>query len=464
VSPDPRLAAIIALRLVGVCALLALPCAARSALGPRYGGELEVAVRSMPATLEPGAGPGAARSLLSGLVHETLVGIDADGLPVPALAQAWTAAADGREWRLTLRELASFHDGRAVTSDDAVASLRRFLGSRSPAAAWLAAALDRGAPITAPDPGHLVLRFAEPRALPLAPLAAPGAAVTGARGAGCGPFSPLTPAPGKRIRLTAFPGHIRGRPYLDAIGVVAAAGDALQADFGSGRLDVVPGVPGGDGPSSLSAILILALDASRPPFDDVEARATVSSVLDRADIVRRLLPGGEAASSLLVPGLLPPMEAYAHRRGAALDASVRMAVDMEVPPLVSQRIVASLGAVGLRVDAVAVPPYEALKAPGAARLFLWSPEVPEPGLALHELAALAPRVAAVEEALAAASRERDLDRRRAVLHAAEAALREEDRLIPVASVPVSFRARPGVHGLRVDLTGRLVLEDAWREP
>jgi len=143
---------------------------------------------------------------------------------------------------------------------------------------------------------------------------------------------------------------------------------------------------------------------------------------------------------------------------------VRMAVGVDVPPLVSQRIVASLGAVGLQVDVVAVAPADAATAPATVRLFLWSPEVAEAGLALHELAALAPPVAEVEEALVAASRELDLDRRRAILHAAEAALRDQAKLIPVASVPVSFRARAGVHGLRVDLSGRLVLEDAWREP
>jgi peptide/nickel transport system substrate-binding protein len=452
----------IAARLLAAAALLALPCAARSALGPRYGGVLVVAVPGLPASLDPGKGHGPARSLLGGLVHETLVGIDADGLPVPALAQGWTTAAEGREWRLALHGAATFHDGRAVTSEEALASLRRFLAGRSPAAAWLAAALDPEAPATAPDPSHLVLRFAEPRALPLAPLAAAGAAVTGARGSGCGPFLPLAPAPGKRIRLTAFAAHVRGRPYLDAVDVVeGASAEAMEAEFGAGRIDVVPG---GDGVSSLAATLMLFLDASRPPFDSPAARATVSGALDRADIVRRLLPGGEAAPALLVPGLLPPMVAYAHTRGAPLDASVRMAVGADVPPLVSQRIVASLGAVGLRVEAVALPPAEAMTASAPARLFLWSPEVAEAGLALHELAALGPRVAEVDEALMAAGRELDLDRRRALLHAAEAALREPDRLIPVASVPVSFRARGGVHGLRVDLSGRLVLEDAWREP
>jgi MarR-like DNA-binding transcriptional regulator SgrR of sgrS sRNA len=445
-----------------VWSVLALASAARAALGPRYGGVLVVAVPDLPASLDPGDGRGVSGSLLGGLVHETLLGVGPDGLPAPALVQGWTSAAEGREWRLALSRTAAFHDGRPVTSDDALSAVRRFLNSGSAAGAWLAAGLDREAPASAPDASHLVLRFAEPRALPLAPLAAPAAAVTGPRGVGCGPFLPLAPAPGKRIRLTAFGAHVRGRPYLDAIDVAAApAVEALEADFVAGKVDVLPG---GDGPSSLSATLILALDPARPPFDRPSARATVSAALDRADIVRRLLPGGDAAVSLLVPGLLPPMVAVAHARGAELSASVRMAVGRDVPALVSQRIVASLGAVGLRVEAAAVDPALAATAPAAARLFLWSPEVAEAGLALHEIASLAPRVAGVAEGLAAAAREPDLDRRRALLHGAEAALREQDVLIPVAAVPVSFRARSGVHGLRVDLSGRLVLEDAWREP
>jgi hypothetical protein len=126
--------------------------------------------------------------------------------------------------------------------------------------------------------------------------------------------------------------------------------------------------------------------------------------------------------------------------------------------------VASLGAVGLRVEARAVPPFQARTAPTAARLLLWSPEVAEAGLALHELLAWVPGLAAADEALAAAGRESGLDRRRALLHRAEAALRAENRLVPVASVPVSFLTRTGVHDVRVDLSGRLVLEDAWREP
>ena len=60
--------------------------------------------------------------------------------------------------------------------------------------------------------------------------------------------------------------------------------------------------------------------------------------------------------------------------------------------------------------------------------------------------------------------ESDPARRRVRLHRAEAALRSEWVLVPLASVPVSCRMRPGLHGAAIDLGGRLVLEDAWVDP
>lgn len=442
--------------------VLGLPFGARAALGPRYGGDLVVGLPEMPASLDPRGPGGTDAALLHGLVHETLVGVDAEGLPTPGIVERWTAGAGGREWRLRLRDGASFHDGRAVTSEDAMSALRRFLAGASPAGAWLSAGLDPAAPLAAPDPRHLVLRFREPRALPLAPLAARAAAVTGTRGSGCGPFVPLAPAPGRRIRLTPFGGHVRGRPYLDAVEVVALTGpEAVEAGLRGGKADVVPG-PGEV--SALAAMLVLALDPSGPPFDRPQSREAVAALVDRADMVARLLPGGDATPSLLPPSLLPALGRPSPARRGPLGGTVRMAVGADVPPLVSQRVVASLGAGGLRVEAKALVPTQARAARFAMRLFLWSPEVAEAGLALHELAALVPRPAEMHEAFAAAARELDLDRRRVLLHRAEADLRAEAVLIPIAAVPVSYRARGGIHGLRVDPTGRLVLEDAWREP
>ena len=451
----------------------AVPLFLEAALGPRYGGDLKVGVAELPTTTEPGAERGGGAGLVSVLVHETLVGVEQDGFPSPALAQGWSTAAGGREWTLRLREGASFHDGRPVTAADAVRSVRRFLRSPSAAAARLAETLEGGssfrggrdvelAGVSSPDPRRIILRFTGAPALPLAPLAAAAAAVTGASGAGAGPFVPAAPTPGRRLALTAFTGHLRGRPYLDRVEVVTLPeAPAVPSEMAAGRIDVAPGEPG---ITRLAATLILVLDPSRPPFDRPAARAAVAAAIDRGDLVRHLLPGGDAAPSLLVPELLPPLGLGEAPAAGPVTGTATLAVGRDVPPLVSQRVVAHLTTLGLRVAVVPSSPAGVVSAPTHARLLLWSPEVPEAGLALQELSTLAPAPPAARAELAAALDETDLARRRARLHRAEAALRAPWVLLPLASVPVSYRTRPGVHGGVVDLAGRLVLENAWVEP
>ena len=454
-------------------ALAALVPLLHAALGPRYGGELRVGVMELPATLEPGAERGVGAGLVSVLAHETLVGIDEAGFPSPALAQGWSTAAGGREWTLHLREGAAFHDGRSVGAADVVRSIRRFLRSPSFAAARMAEGLEGGdafrtgradelSGLAAPDAKRIVLRFAQAPALPLAPLASTAAAVTGPSGAGAGPFVPAAPVPGRRLALTAFAGHVRGRPYLDRVEVVDLPdASSVPSEMASGRIDVAPGEPG---ITRLAATLLLILDPSRPPFDRPATRAAVAAAIDRGDLVRHLLPGGDPAPSLLVPALLPPLGLGEAPATGRVTGTATLAVSLDVPPVASQRVVAHLTTLGLRVAVVPSSPASVLAAPTHARLSMWSPEVPEAGLALAELAALAHSGPASRAELAAALDESDPARRRVRLHRAEAALRSEWVLVPLASVPVSCRMRPGLHGAAIDLGGRLVLEDAWVDP
>jgi MarR-like DNA-binding transcriptional regulator SgrR of sgrS sRNA len=468
VRPRPLLAAAI------LVAIPLIPFMAAAALGPRYGGELTIGVVDLPSSVEPSLADSAGARLIAGLVHEGLVGVDAEGLPTPALARGWSTGAGGREWTLTLRDGLVFHDGRPLTSADALRSLRRFLRGPGTAAAQFAAALEGGeryrsrgsdevAGLVAPDPGHLVLRLREPRARPLAPLASAAAAITGAEGAACGPFVPTVQIAGRRLGLTAFGAHVRGRPFLDRLSVRKVQDlEALRSDLQTGAIDVALGAPGP--PSPLAATLLLVLDPRQRPFQNASLRSAVAHAVNRADLVRYFLPGGEPAASLLTPALLAPVEAPPAAAVAAASGSAVMVVARDVPPLVSQRVVASLGAAGLRVDVRPADPGEARATGAAARLLLWSPEVPEAGLALEELAALVPPPAEALEALDAARREPGLDRRRALLLRADAALRSQDVLVPLAAAPVACATRRGVHGLKVDLGGRVALEDAWVEP
>jgi hypothetical protein len=453
--------------------LLLLPGALRAALGPRYGGELTVGVLDLPPTLEPAVPQGSGARLLAGLVGEGLLGSGPDGIPTPSLAESWAASAAGREWTLTLRPAARFQDDTPLTSEATVRSLRRFLRGPGAAAAHLAETLEGGQAfrsrtsedlpgLSTSDPRRVVLRTDGPRSLPLLPLASPAAAITSPAGAGAGPFVPTVVLPRRRVVLTAFGGHARGRPYLDRVQVVAASdAPALQAELRAGRIDLSSGDPG---VSALAATLLLMLDPAHPPFDRPDARAAVAAAIDRVEMAGKLIPGGDPAPFLLVPGLLPALGAEAPRARAASRGSLTMAVGTDVPPLLSQRVVAHLVTLGLTVRVLPGNPATVREVPAAARLLLWSPELPEAGLALEELAALAPFPPGTRAPLAAAARELDLDRRRVLLYRAEAGLRAENILVPLGSVPIAFGGRPGVHGLRLDLTGRLCLEDAWIEP
>jgi len=468
-SPRPSAPGLLA----AAAALSLLPALSWPALGPRYGGQLAVGTAALPATLEPAAsGPGA---VVLTQVHEPLLDVGGAGFPHPALAEGWSVAAGGREWSVRLREGLRFHDGAPVTAADAVRSLRRFLRGGTTAAAGLAAALEGGreyatgatdqvAGLTAADPRHVVLRFVAPRALPLAPLASLAASVTSTAGAGAGAFVPAAPVPGRKLALTGFNGHFGGRPYLDGLAIVPAGPTpGAAAEVRSGRIDLVPGPPG---VSALAGTLLLVLDPSRAPFTDPKVREAVGAAIDRAEMVRHLVPGGDPAPSLVVPALLPPLGAPASPAAptVSVSGSVRLAVDRSVAPPVSQRVVAHLTALGLDVSVSPLPGTEARAARAEARLLMLVPEVPEAALALRELLALAPSAPEAEAALDAADSEMDVDRRRRQLHRAEQALRDRDCLVPLASVPVSFTVRPGVHGARVDTAGRLILEDAWREP
>ncbi len=476
-----------------VCATLGVAWDASrafGALGPRYGGTLRLGVTTLPTTLDPALPEDAAARGVLALVHETLVGVGPEGLPTPGLVSSWTASAAGREWTLSLHPAARFHDERPVTADDAVRALRRFLRSPSRAAEWLALGLEGGQAfrdkrstllpgVASLDERRLVLRFPEPQALPLAPLASPLAAVTSATGQGCGPFVPTLRLPGRQLTLNAFAGHVRGRPYVDELDVrVASDASALRAEWLGGRLDAaldaaLDARPTSDvgardaanspvGPDARSTLLLLVLDASRAPFDDEAARA--AAMLERAAL-RPFVPTGEVWSLLLPAGLLAsPAAAPLTAARAPVAARVTLRVARDVAPSVSQRVVALLNEAGFDVRTEARRATTTRALGPQARLLAFVPEVAEAGLALHELAALGSPSSEADQALATARLETQLDRRRAWLLAAEQALRQDGTRVPLALLPPSLALGAGWHGLRLDGAGRLAAEDAWREP
>ncbi len=380
-----------------------LASALPAALGPSYGGELTVGVATLPGSLQPAQPADASQRLVLGLVHETLVALDEGGRMGPSLARRWELSASRREWRFELEGDARFHDDAALSSADVLRSLQRFLDGDTAEASALRAALQPEG-LLAPDPGHVVLRFREPQQGGVPALASPAAAIVSAAGAGAGPFLPTLTVPEKRLALTAFADHVRGRPYLERLTLLAQPDAARRAaDLASRRLDVV-------------------LDAGPALRFQPARHATLVLVLDRGqpEAVVAALTAAAAAADLaaFLDGAQPVAEAGAAGAARLDGLALPLLVANDVPPAASQRLAAVIEALGARVCLEVRPPAEVQRSAAPLRLLL----------------------------------------------AAEGSAETPAFGVPLARLPIRVAARHGVHGLRLAQDTRLVLEGAWVEP
>jgi peptide/nickel transport system substrate-binding protein len=99
------------------------------------------------------------------MVFDTLYGSDANFQPQPQMIEGAQTGADGKEWKLTLRDGLKFHDGTPVLARDCVASIQRW-GKRDAFGQALMAATDE---LSAPDDKTIQFRLKQP--FPLLPTA-----------------------------------------------------------------------------------------------------------------------------------------------------------------------------------------------------------------------------------------------------------------------------------------------------
>jgi peptide/nickel transport system substrate-binding protein len=104
------------------------------------------------------------------MIYDFLFGRDdAQGVK-PQMVKTWFMSPDGLLWQFTLREGLAFHDDSPVTSDDVIASLKRW-GARDPYGRLLMAATDR---MTALDADTFEWKLKRPYGLMLEALSKSG--------------------------------------------------------------------------------------------------------------------------------------------------------------------------------------------------------------------------------------------------------------------------------------------------
>src|ERR1039458_6025194 len=124
-------------RLLNASLIMAMTAAmtaatATAATRPHYGGTLRVMLQSAPNALDIPANAtptdywDMARAL--SLIGDTLVILDAQGRPHPALAVVWQSDPSARHWQITLRRGVKFHDASSASP----AAVAQILGALHP--------------------------------------------------------------------------------------------------------------------------------------------------------------------------------------------------------------------------------------------------------------------------------------------------------------------------------------------
>ena len=277
-------------------------------------------------------------------IFSGLVAIDTDLQLVPDIAESWTIDDTGTVYTFTLRDNVTFHNGDKVTAHDFKWSIERaaspslashladtYLNDIIGASDYIEGNVASIEGVTVIDDKTLQIAIDAPKAYFLAKLSYPTAyvlhrdAVEGggrnwwvSNAVGTGPFRLKEYRIGERIVLERFDEYYREpRPDVDAINMNLAGGQSM-AMYENDEIDVM-----GVGLHDLERVLdpdeplnrelvvappgfsvaYIGMNASMPPFDDVNFRRALNHSVDKELIANAVLAElVKPAYSILPPG------------------------------------------------------------------------------------------------------------------------------------------------------------------
>lgn len=297
------------------------------------GGTLTIRLTQDVGPLNPWAPASHEEEQMLSLLYRGLTRLDATLAPQPDVASTWESDATGRTLTMTLRTDIKWHDGVALTANDAAWTLET-LRTISPTTTLLADLRNVIAAVQAPVSNTLILSLNEPYAPLLAALSMPilPQHLFGTRPAaqlaatdfwqeavGSGPFKFEERRPGNAVTFIRNPGYADGVPYLERVAFVVAPdpavasdalsnGDLLAAELPwtstttlSSTQSTSPTLRFGAYPEN--GFYYLALN-TRPGrlFSDSRVRAALAATLNRAEIAAIAAAGAVPISSDHLPG------------------------------------------------------------------------------------------------------------------------------------------------------------------
>jgi len=300
-----------------------------AATRPHYGGTLHVEIRTAPASLDPADSNQLdwleSRNLF-GLIFDTLVSLDEQGKPEPALASSWRAESGNQRWRIFLRRGVTFQDGSPVTQEAVAASLRRTNPSWKVFAEGEAVVIERDSP--APDlPAELTL--------PRNGIVKRDSAKT----AGTGPFAVSRWDPGRKLVLAARDDYWGGRAFLDVIDIEMGKNlreQMISVDLGKTQVvEIAPeqvhrAMADGRHVETSAPVELIALVFSRDSQspEDARQRQALALSIDREMLNTVVLQAGGEPTGGLLPNW---MTGYGFLFPASANLALARQVRSEIP-------------------------------------------------------------------------------------------------------------------------------------
>jgi ABC-type transport system substrate-binding protein len=439
-----------------VAGSLLLAVGSSRAARPHYGGTLHIEMRAAPTSLDPAESNQmefASRNLFR-LMFDTLVSLDEQGKPEPALASSWQAEPGNQRWQFFLRGGVTFQDGAPVTADTVAASLRRTNPTWKVFSQGDAVVIERDSP--APD-------------LPVE-LTLPRNSIVkrdGGKASGTGPFAISEWDPGKKLVLVARDEYWGGRTFLDAIEITMGKSlhdQMISVDLGKAQIiEVAPeqahrATAEGRYVESSAPVELIALVFNRDPQspEDGRQRQALALSIDRELLNMVVLQGGGEPAGGLLPNW---MTGYGFLFPASIDLALARQVRSDIPHttswtlgydpsdptarVIAERIVLNARDAGLGMHLTS--------ASGADLRLVRIPLISLDALiALNELAA----ELGLPQANFSSSSIDDL-------YGAEAKLLQSQRVIPLLHARVAYGVSGAVKNWRTMRDGSWRLSDVW---
>jgi peptide/nickel transport system substrate-binding protein len=288
-------------------------------------GTLTFGLSGNPDTLDPQKTAGTLTFQVVKSFYDTLVEPDTSGKIVPALAESWSVSPDGLTWTFRLRRDVVFHNGQPFTAKDVVATLNRIVDERtaSPKRSEFAVIKE----IRTPDAYTVVLSLSQPYAPLLASLASGWGAILpssliasghnfAADPVGTGPFKFEKWIRDSRISMVRNDRYwMKGLPKLARVEFQIVPEQAVQVQgLGAGSIDVLEFIDPDDLPllqanpkvtikkELTSLILVMAMNTSREPLNDLRVRQAVNYAVDKQVVLDVAYGGGKIGSTFLDTG------------------------------------------------------------------------------------------------------------------------------------------------------------------